>query len=163
MLNQGADGVKFINVGCGPNTSYAAHAPFTTGHTIAHGDFVKVDMGALCQGYGADFVRSYFVGMSLRPGVTGGEIFDRGYTMISKYLENFPREFIGHGIGIGAHEEPRMNHVNKTVLEPGTVYCIEYSYYHEGVRHHTEETFLLTEDGVECWTEHCPRDLVVEV
>ena len=74
--------------------------------------------------------------------------------MISKYLENFPREFIGHGIGIGAHEEPRMNHVNKTVLEPGTVYCIEYSYYHEGVRHHTEETFLLTEDGVECWTEH---------
>jgi len=62
MLGQGADGVIFINVGCGSKTSYAAHAPSTTGQTISHGYFFKVDMGALCHGYGADFVRSYFVG-----------------------------------------------------------------------------------------------------
>ncbi len=184
MLEQGADGVKFINVGCGPKTSYAAHAPFPVGHTIAHGDFVKVDMGALIQGYGADFVRSYFVGtaterhqeiwkrlnevqmelgMSLKPGMTGGEIFDKGYAMISKYLEKFPREFVGHGLGVGSHEQPRMNHVNKTVLEPNTAYCIEYSYYHDGVRHHTEETFLVTDKGVDCWTKDCPRELIVPV
>lgn len=184
MIDQGADGIKFINVGCGPKTSYAAHAPFTVGHTMGIGDFVKVDMGALYRGYGGDFVRSYFVGeaserhqeiwnrlnevqmelgMSLRPGMTGGEIFDKGYAMISKYLPNFPREFVGHGLGLGSHEQPRMNHVNRTVLEPETVYCIEYSYYHEGVRHHTEETFLVKEGGVECWTKDCPRDLVVPI
>jgi len=183
MMDNGAHGVKFINIGCGPETSYAAHAPFPVEKTIEFGDFVKVDMGAFYYGYGADFVRSYFVGdtsqrhkdiwkwlnevqmelgMSLRPGMTGGEAFERGYSMISKYLPNFPREFVGHGIGIGAHEPPRMNAVNRTVLEPGTVYCIEYSYYHEGCRHHTEETFLLTETGVECWTENCPRDLIVQ-
>ncbi len=182
MIENGADGFKFINVGCGPKTSYAAHAPFPVGHTIKRGDFVKVDMGAFCLGYGADFVRSYFageatdrhkdiwrwlndvqmeLGMSMRPGMTGGEIFDKGYEMISKHLPNFPREFLGHGLGLGSHEQPRLNHVNKTVLEPNTVYCIEYSYYHDGCRHHTEETFLVTDSGVECWTKDCPRELVV--
>jgi Xaa-Pro aminopeptidase len=182
MIDEGADGFRFISIGCGPQTSYAAHAPFPIGAKIRHGDFVKVDMGASYLGYAADFVRSYFVGeaserqkeiwkrlnevqlelgMSLKPGMTGGEIFDRGYAMISRYLNNFPREFVGHGLGLGSHEQPRMNHVNKTVLEAPSVVCIEYSYYHEGVRHHTEDTFLVTDNGVENWTAECPRELIV--
>ena len=56
-----------------------------------------------------------------------------------------------------------MNQVNRTVLEPNTVICIEYSYYHDGVRHHTEDTFLVKADGVEHWTTDCPRELVVPV
>jgi len=182
MIAEGADGVHFINVGCGPKTSFAAHSPFPTGHTMQVGDFVKVDMGAMYRGYPADFVRSYFIGktsqrhleiwarlnevqvelgMWLKPGVTGGEIFERGYNHISKYLTNFPREFVGHGLGLNPHEQPRMNRVNKTVLEPSTVVCLEYSYYHEGVRHHTEDTFLIKSDGVDHWTSNCPRELVV--
>ncbi len=183
MFEEGADGVKFINVGTGP-VCFAAHCPCPVNHVLQVGDFVKVDMGALCQGYPADFVRSYYLGRAtnrqkdiwqrlndvqvelglwLKPGVTGGEIFERGYDEISKHLDNFPREFVGHGIGLGAHEQPRMNRVNKTVLEPDTVVCIEYSYYHEGDRFHTEDTFLVTENGVEFWTEGSPRDLVVPV
>jgi len=182
MLTEGADAVKFISIGCGPGTSYAAHAPFPSGAAIRRGDFVKVDMGAGYLGYGGDFVRSYFVGTAsqrhqdiwkylndvqlevgaaLRPGVTGGELFDLGYRLISKYLPNFPREFIGHGVGVGSHEQPRMNHVNRNALEVPAVVCIEYSYYHEGCRHHTEDTFLVTEKGVENWTLGCPRDLIV--
>ena len=61
MFEEGADGIEFINVGTGP-VSYAAHCPFPVGHVLEVGDFVKVDMGAQCQGYGADFVRSYFLG-----------------------------------------------------------------------------------------------------
>jgi Xaa-Pro aminopeptidase len=184
MIAEGADGIHFINVGCGPKTSYAAHSPFPTGHRMGVGDFVKVDMGAMYRGYPADFVRSYFIGrtserhkeiwarlnevqlelgMSLRAGMTGGEIFERGYNHISRYLPNFPREFVGHGIGLNPHEQPRMNRVNRTVLEPDTVVCLEYSYYHEGVRHHTEDTFLVKADGVEHWTASCPRELVVPV
>jgi Xaa-Pro aminopeptidase len=95
--------------------------------------------------------------------VTGGEIFERGYARISRYLNNFPREFLGHGIGLGSHEQPRMNRVNRTVLEPNSVVCIEYSYYHDGVRHHTEDTFFVTDGGVEHWTADCPRELIVRV
>lgn len=182
MIAEGADGIHFINVGCGPKTSFAAHNPFPTGHSMNVGDFVKVDMGAMYRGYPADFVRSYFIGHTserhkeiwarlnevqlelgawLKPGVTGGEIFDRGYNHISRYLPNFPREFVGHGLGLNPHEQPRMNQVNRTVLEADTVVCLEYSYYHDGVRHHTEDTFLVKEDRVEHWTANCPRELVV--
>jgi Xaa-Pro aminopeptidase len=184
MIAEGADGIHFINVGCGPKTSFAAHSPFPTGHVMQVGDFVKCDMGASYRGYPGDFVRSYFIGHAsdrqkeiwtrlnevqlelglwLKPGLTGGECFERGYHLISKYLNNFPREFVGHGLGLNPHEQPRMNQVNKTLLEPNTVICIEYSYYHDGVRHHTEDTFLVKEDGVENWTADCPRELIVPV
>ena len=184
MIELGSEGPKFINVGTGP-TSFAAHAPFPTGHVLQLGDFAKSDMGAYCLGYGADFVRSYYLGhcsqrqqdiwkalndvqmalgLSVKLGETGGDIFRRGYADISKHLDNFPREFVGHSIGLSSHEEPRMNEVNQTVVEPDTVYCIEYSYYSEGVRFHTEETFLIDGDGnIECWTKDCPRDLIVPV
>ena len=182
MIAEGADGIHFINVGCGPKTSFAAHSPFPTGHRMAVGDFVKVDMGAMYRGYPADFVRSYFIGhatnrhkeiwawlnevqvelgMWLKPGITGGEIFERGYNHISKHLPNFPREFVGHGLGLNPHEQPRMNRVNRTIVEPDTVVCLEYSYYHDGVRHHTEDTFLIKADSVEHWTANCPRELIV--
>jgi Xaa-Pro aminopeptidase len=182
MIAEGADGIHFINVGCGPKTSFAAHSPFPTGHKMNVGDFVKVDMGAMYRGYPADFVRSYFIGHTserhkeiwarlnevqlelgawLKPGITGGEIFERGFNQISQYLPNFPREFVGHGLGLNPHEQPRMNQVNRTVLEADTVVCLEYSYYHDGVRHHTEDTFLVKEDGVEHWTANCPRELIV--
>lgn len=182
MLKEGATAVNFINIACGAANSFAAHAPFPRGTVMKRGDFVKVDMGANVLGYSADFVRSYFLGEAserqqeiwkrlnevqlelglwLRPGVTGGEIFERGYNHISRYLNNFPREFVGHGIGLGSHEQPRMNRVNRTVLEPDSVICIEYSYYHDGVRHHTEDTFLVTADRVEHWTAGCPRELIV--
>jgi Xaa-Pro aminopeptidase len=182
MIAEGADGIHFINVGCGPKTSFAAHSPFPTGYKMNVGDFVKVDMGAMYRGYPADFVRSYFIGHTserhkeiwarlnevqlelgawLKPGITGGEIFERGFNQISRYLPNFPREFVGHGLGLNPHEQPRMNQVNRTVLEADTVVCLEYSYYHDGVRHHTEDTFLVKEDGVEHWTANCPRELIV--
>ena len=183
MYDEGADDVRFINVGCGP-VSFAAHCPFPLDYKLAEGDFVKVDMGAEVKGYPADFVRSYYIGHAtqraqdiwkwlndveletgfwLKPGVTGGEIFEHSYKLISKYLDNYPREFFGHGLGIGSHEQPRMNKVNKTVLEADTPVCLETSYYYEGVRFHSEETFLVTDKGVDHWTADCPRDLIVPV
>ncbi|WP_431282240.1 M24 family metallopeptidase [Humitalea sp. 24SJ18S-53] len=184
MLNEGATAVNFINTGAGPANAFAAHDPFPRGYVLQYGDFVKVDMGAQVMGYSADFVRSYFIGEAserqqeiwkrlnevqlelglwIKPGVTGGEIFDRGYAQISRYLNKFPREFFGHGIGLGSHEQPRMNAVNRTVVEPNSVLCVEFSYYHDGVRHHTEETFLIKDDGVDHWTAGCPTELIVAV
>jgi Xaa-Pro aminopeptidase len=54
-----------------------------------------------------------------------------------------------------------MNQVNRTVLEADTVVCLEYSYYHDGVRHHTEDTFHVKADKVEHWTANLPRELIV--
>jgi len=184
MLNEGAHGIKTINIACGPGTSFAAHNLFPTGHIMQYGDFVRCDMGALVFGYPADFVRCYFIGEAserhqdiwlrlnevqmelvqwIKPGVTAGEIFERGYNNISKYLDGFPREFIGHGIGHATHEQPKMSRSSKVVIEPNTTVCLEFSYYHDGVRHHTEDTMLIQESGNEWWTKDCPRELVVRV
>ena len=61
--------------------------------------------------------------------MTGGECFERGFNHISKYLPNFPREFVGHGLGLNPHEQPRMNRVNKTVLEPDMLFMIHPNQY----------------------------------
>jgi Xaa-Pro aminopeptidase len=184
MIAEGAEGVHFINIGCGPRTAYAAHAPFPTGYVMRSGDFVRVDMGAKYLGYASDIVRSYFIGQAslrhkeiwqrlnevqlevgarIKPGLTGGEIFELGHRAIGRYLPDFAREFIGHGIGLNSHEQPRMSRQNRTLIEPNTVVCIEFSYYQDGVRHHTEDTYLIGASTTENWTVDCPRELVVPV
>src|SRR5258708_4337646 len=54
MIAEGADGIHFINVGCGPQTSFAAHNPFPPGHAIHGGDFVKCDLAAIYLDYPVD-------------------------------------------------------------------------------------------------------------
>ena len=90
---------------------------------------------------------------------------DVNYKVAKDFVESVRAKAEGQEVwqGLNPHEQPRMNQVNRTVLEPDTVICIEYSYYHDGVRHHTEDTFLLKADGVEHWTADCPRELVVPV
>ena len=182
MLEEGSEAAKFIFVGTGP-TRYAANARFPTGHLLQRGDFLRADLGASFLGYGADFVRSYFLGdaarrprevwsrlceaevelgQSVRIGETGGDIYQRGLAAISSHLDRFPREFVGHGIGLILNEEPRMDASNRVEVEPGTVYCTEFSFYlDDGVRLHVEDMFLITEQGVEMLTRDCPRDLVI--
>jgi Xaa-Pro aminopeptidase len=184
MLDEGAEEAKFIFLGMGP-TRYAANARFLTGYALRPGDFLRADLGASYLGYGADFVRSYVLGSpnsrqqqiwdrlvevelelgrSVRIGETGGEIYERGARMIGKYLKNFPREFVGHGIGLVSNEQPRMNAGNDVPVEPNTVYCTELSYYLEGgVRLHVEDMFVVTEAGVEMLTEDCPRELAIPI
>jgi len=33
----------------------------------------------------------------------------------------------------------------------------------QGIRQHTEDTFLITDSGLEHWTKDCPRDLVLPI
>jgi Xaa-Pro aminopeptidase len=182
MIEEGAEEAKFIFLGMGP-TRYAANARFLSGYALQPGDFLRADLGASCLGYGADFVRSYVLGQatrhqqdvwarlveaelelghSIRVGETGAEVYERGIRAVAPYLEGFPREFVGHGIGLVLNEEPRMSAENRVPFEAGTVYCTELSYYLEdGVRQHVEDMFLLTEHGVELLTRDCPRDLVI--
>ena len=182
MLEEGSEAAKFIFVGTGP-TRYAANARFPTGHLLRRGDFLRADMGASFLGYSADFVRSHFLGhaarrprevwsrlcevevelgLSVRIGETGGDIYRRGVAAIGSQLDRFPREFVGHGIGLILNEEPRMDASNRVEVEPGTVYCTELSFYlDDGVRLHVEDMFLITDQGVEMLTRDCPRDLVI--
>jgi Xaa-Pro aminopeptidase/Xaa-Pro dipeptidase len=180
MVREGAEAAKFIYLGMGP-TRYAANARFATGYCLKPGDFLRADLGASVQGYGADFVRCYMLGAasrrqrdvwsalveteidlanSVRIGDTGDDIYQRGLTLIEQRIERCPREFVGHGIGLVLNEEPRMGAGNHVGVEAGTVFCMELScYLDDGVRLHVEDMYYITESGIEMLTPDCPREL----
>jgi Xaa-Pro dipeptidase len=66
---------------------------------------------------------------------------------------------IGHGIGLGPHEEPYLRFDSELVLEPGMVVTIEPGHYLQGIggyRH--SDTVVVTGDGYEKLTSH-PEEL----
>ncbi|MCL2756855.1 MAG: Xaa-Pro peptidase family protein [Coriobacteriia bacterium] len=96
----------------------------------------------------------------VRPGVACGEIdaatwdffTDRGYQ--GNILHR-----VGHGIGMGNHEQPWLSRGSEDILEKNMVISVEPGLYFDdigGFRH--SDTVLVTEDGYELLT-HYPRDL----
>ncbi|MBI2456121.1 MAG: aminopeptidase P family protein [candidate division NC10 bacterium] len=183
MLREGAEKVGFIYVGSNATRGFAHH-PFPTDVPLKRGDFVKVDMGCVYRGYESDFVRSYIlgratdrqqevyraldegslaIGMYLKPGRSCIDVYNWGFTFMNERLPGYAREFLGHGIGLGPHEEPRLHEGNPMVLEPGMVICIEHSFYLDGARYHFEDTFVIEESGPVCWTAALGRSLEVAV
>jgi len=173
MLREGAEKVAFLYVGSNQTRGFA-HQPFPTEVPLKRGDFVKVDMGCQYRGYESDFVRQREVyraleegctaiGSSLTPGRSGVEVYDRGFRFMNERLPGYSREFLGHGIGLDPHEEPRLHEGNPMVIEPGMVICIENSFYLDGARYHFEDTFLIEEAGPVCWTAALGRSLEVAV
>jgi len=149
MLREGAEKVAFIFIGSNETRGFA-HNIFPTDVPLKRGDFVKVDMGCLYRGYESDFVRSYIlgeatdrqkevykaldegsmaIGMYLKPGRSCTDVYNWGFKFMTDRLPGYAREFLGHGIGLSAHEEPRLHEGNPMTIEPGMVICIEHSFY----------------------------------
>jgi len=162
---------------------------------LKKGDALNIDVTVIKDGFHGDSSRMYFAGKpgilaqrvsdvsqramylgieAVRPGATLGDI---GH-VIQKYVEgqNFSvvREYCGHGIGRGFHEEPQVLHYGQpgtgVVLEPGMTFTIE-PMVNAGKRHvkllpdewtvvtkdHSlsaqwEHTILVTDQGAEILT-----------
>lgn len=96
-----------------------------------------------------------------RPGVRLGAFHE---DMLELYRAHgygdFPPGRIGHGIGLGAHEQPSMGPSDDTVLEPGMTITYEPNLRipaFGGLQH--SDTVLVTEGGFEFLTRH-RRDLI---
>ncbi|PID66342.1 MAG: type I methionyl aminopeptidase [Gammaproteobacteria bacterium] len=117
---------------------------------LKKGDIINIDVTVIKDGYHGDSSRMYFVGEPsilarrlcrvtheammiginmVQPGVRLGDI---GYA-IQKHAESerfsVVREFCGHGIGEGFHEEPHVLHYGtpntKETLQAGMIFTIE--------------------------------------
>jgi len=167
---------------------------------LKKGDALNIDITLIKDGFHGDSSRMYFAGPpsikaqrlsdiakaamyvgidTVRPGATLGDIG----AAIQQYVESrrcsVVREYCGHGIGLGFHEEPQVLHYGKAGqglrLEAGMTFTIE-PMVNAGKRHvkvlpdgwtvvtkdHSlsaqwEHTILVTEDGVEILT---PSQLV---
>jgi Xaa-Pro aminopeptidase len=183
MRDHGATGVAFETiVASGPNSAVPHHRP--TDRVVAAGDFLKIDFGALYQGYHADCTRTYVVGAqpaewqqevhavvreaqragrhALAQGVHVQEVdaAARDVVRAAGYGDAFSHG-LGHGVGLEIHEAPLMGYDAEARLADRTPVTVEPGVYlpgRGGVR--IEDTLVVRDGGPELLTSS-PKDLVV--
>jgi Xaa-Pro dipeptidase len=171
MKNQGLSGPSFDTIiGSGPNS---ALPHYTAGDKVLNpGDSIVIDFGGMYQGYCSDMTRTVMLGKAtseykevyeavkggqlraleaVKPGMKASDIdaAARNYITEKGYGDYFIHR-TGHGIGMEVHEEPYINNISDTVLQPGMVFSIEPGVYLPGkfgVR--IEDLVMVTETGVE--------------
>jgi Xaa-Pro aminopeptidase len=172
VRSRGADKLAFVTVAAGPNGAMPHAVP--SERPVQIGDPIVMDMGALVNGYHADFTRTVALGrggdkyqmiynvvreaqktalQAIRPGMTGREADALARDVIQKagYGE-FSGHSLGHGLGLMVHESPWVSHRPRgnSILEPGMVVTIEPGIYlpgEFGVR--IEDVALLQKDGLQ--------------
>ena len=169
MRHLGADDVSFETiVGSGPNGAKPHARPGT--RTVAEGDLVVLDFGALVDGYHSDMTRTLVVG---EPSPTQARMLEvvlasqaAGVAAVAagvpcSEVDRTCREVIaeagwadafmhgtGHGVGLDIHEGPPLSATSTATLAAGHVVTVEPGVYlpeHGGVR--IEDTVVVTEGG----------------
>jgi Xaa-Pro aminopeptidase len=169
MRELGADAVSFDSiVAFGPGAAEPHHHP--TDRPLERGQVVKMDFGALVDGYHSDMTRTVAFGDpgprlrevyevvrraqragvdAVRPGVTGHEVdgLVRGI-LIEAGLEDGIQHSLGHGVGLEIHEAPWLRPGWTERLPRGAVVTVEPGIYlpgEGGVR--IEDMVEVTVDG----------------
>ena len=170
---QGAEGIKNFVLGIGPESVITHKVPGARG--LGTGDVLRFDLGTQVLGYYADNARSYVWGEPdaeqariydgvrdaqqraaalLRPGVTAGEIYETAIQAAREQIADIRMEHVGHGIGVEHHESPALIHGSSQELEANMVINVETLYNDvERGAFTLEDTYLITEEGNERWTE----------
>ena len=174
MLDHGAEGPSFSSiVAFGANSAVPHHSP--TDATLHTGDFIKLDFGALVDGYHSDMTRTLVLGKpadwqrdlydlvarsqaagraALKPGVEVRAVDHASREVIEKagYGEEFLHG-LGHGVGLEIHEAPALSKVGTGTLSAGMAVTVEPGVYlsgQGGVR--IEDTLVVRESGPELLT-----------
>lgn len=180
------DSVDFVIVGSGPNGANPHHD--YSERELEPGDPVVVDIGgSLGGGYHSDCTRTYVVGgsgqhaggrdfreaysvlkaaqeaarNSARPGMTAGELdaVARGPINRAGYGAYFTHR-LGHGIGLGLHEEPFIIAGSDVVLEEGMTFSIEPGIYVPGRWGMRIEDIVVLEANGTRSLNRAPRELL---
>lgn len=168
MLDHGADGPSFDSiVATGANSAVPHHRP--TDAELRTGDLVKLDFGALIDGYHSDMTRTFVIG---KPADWQRELYDlvaasqaagraalRIGTEVSavdaaarSVVEDAGRgeEFLhglGHGVGLEIHEAPSLAKTGEGTLSAGMAVTVEPGVYLSGKGGVRIEDTLVVRDG----------------
>lgn len=148
FLGYGVMGRKYPAVSCLSVNDAIVHA-LPTDRPLKNGDVLGIDMGVIYRGWNSDSAVTIIIGknskaeelvavtkQSMMLGITqavpGNHVGDIGYA-VQTYVESHGfgvvRDLVGHGIGRGLHEEPRIPNFGKPgdgpELKEGMVICIE--------------------------------------
>jgi Xaa-Pro dipeptidase len=153
MLDHGAEGPSFDTiVAAGANSAVPHHRP--TSAILAPGDFVKMDFGALVDGYHSDMTRTVVLGAAAdwqrevyelvasaqaagREAVRVGTRFKdvdtaaRDVITDAGHGERFVH-WLGHGVGLEIHEAPALSQRGDGTLRDGMAVTVEPGVYLPG-------------------------------
>ena len=171
MQKLGAQGETFPSiVAVGATSSLPHYEPGD--RRLVENEVLLVDWGARVHWYGSDLTRVVWLG-SIPPQLRQvfdvvREAHDRAIEAVrpgvkARAVDNVAREIVrkagygklfnhglGHGLGIVAHESPRVSKTSVDVLKPGMVITIEPGIYLPGVGGvRLEDDVLVTETGYE--------------
>jgi len=149
---------------------------------IEAGELMPLDLGLGPNGYIADLCRTFCIGgeptplqrgahrrildvfdfieLQLRPGVACADLHQQAIDHLHGFEGLSFDHHLGHGIGLNAHESPRLNKNWNDVLAAGDVITIEPGLYGTALRSgiRIENDYLITEDGFERLS-NCSSDL----
>jgi len=153
MREHGSQAVPFdLIVASGPNTALPHARP--SARAIQEGEPVLMDIGARVNGYSSDLTRTICLGQPddnfkkvydivlgaqlaalelVKEGMTGEQADNLARTVIAEsgYAEAFGHA-LGHGVGLAAHEAPRLGPGSKEELVSGMVFTVEPGVYLPG-------------------------------
>ncbi len=153
MYEHGAAAIAFETiVATGANSAVPHHRP--TGDVLASGDFVKLDFGAVVDGYHSDMTRTYVLDRAqdwqrevhelVAAAATAGREAARAGTELNEvdaaarsiidaagYGERFVHG-LGHGVGLQIHEAPSVGSSATGTLLDGAVVTVEPGVYLPG-------------------------------
>ena len=183
MLKAGADSVKYLIAGSGPD-GYDSIIMGPTDRRIEAGDVLIIDTGTVYDGYFSDFDRNFAFGRpseatrrayravyaateagfkAARPGATTTDLYTAMWSVMEAAgaLGNEVGR-LGHGLGIQLTEWPSNTAFDNTPLVPGMVITLEPGMtYAPGKSMVHEENIVITETGAEYLSTRCAPDIIV--
>ena len=168
MREHGSQTVPFdLIVAAGPNAALPHARP--SERVIQEGEPVLLDIGARVNGYSSDLTRTICLGQPddsykkvydivlgaqltalelIKEGITGEQADNLARTVIAEagYAEAFGHG-LGHGVGLAAHETPRLGPGSGEELVSGMVFTIEPGVYLPGWGGVRIEDLVILEDG----------------
>lgn len=182
LLQEGSHGQGFVPiVVAGPNSAQPHAEP--SDRTLADGDLVILDWGAVYEGYQSDLTRTFAVGqlaaagrtiydavlaanqagrMAARPGPAAQEVDRAARRAIAQagYGDYFIHR-TGHGLGLETHEPPYLVEGNEELLQMGMAFTVEPGIYVPGLGGvRIEDDVVITERGSETLST-LPRELTI--